>query len=236
MLRLVLYTPRTEESRRLQQEVRERFACGSEEEFIFAPYTQAAEAAQDIFHHGASLIGWDVTTETARHELAAVRPDCRDAFLVVIAGQETSPLVFLTPALGPNSLLLRPLEKAELQRAAGEMLQAVRQKQTAPEEYFTLVHREGTQRIPYRSLYYFEARGRKLYARLYSEEIGFTGTLEQLETQLPGNFRRTHRSFIVNTDKIEQVMLTENSVRLWGGILVPLSRRYKPEIKELCHG
>lgn len=234
--RLVFYTPCAEESRRFWEVMRDTFACSREDELIFAPYTQADEAAQDISHNGATLIGWDVTTDSARHALEGVRQECRQAFLVVIAGQETSPLLFLTPALGPDSLLLRPLEHKELQRATGEMVRAVQEKEQATEGYFSVVHRDGTQRIPYHSIYYFEARGRKIYLRLPREEIGFTGTLEQVEAQLPSNFRRTHRSFIINTDKIEQILLAANLVRLWGGILVPLSRSYKPKIKELCHG
>ena len=100
---------------------------------------------------------------------------------------------------------------------------------------FTIHSRNGNQNIPYSSISYIEARGRKLYLRLDREEIGFVGTLEKLEQELPPNFCRTHRSFIVNADKIRQVQLTENLVLLWNGLAVPLSRSYKKNVKELYH-
>ena len=100
---------------------------------------------------------------------------------------------------------------------------------------FTIHTRDGSQNIPYSAISYIEARGRKLYLRLDQKEIGFAGTLEKLEQDLPPNFCRTHRGFIVNADKIRQVCLTENLVLLWNGLAVPLSRSYKKNVKELHH-
>lgn len=237
MLRLVLYTPKSSESRQLQQEVREKLAWNTEEGLDCVPFESPAAAAQDILHSGAELIGWDVTTEDSRRMLENVRRQCRDAFLVVIAAHETSPLLFLTPLLGPDSLLLRPLEKSEIKRVASEMSHALhaRQSEETADSCFVINRREEQQRIPYASIFYFEARERRLYARLRGEEIGFTGTLDQLQEELPDNFRRVHRGFIVNTDKIEQVLLAENMLVLWEGLSVPLSRSYKKGIKELYH-
>ena len=236
MQRLILYTPLPEESRLLQKALRSRMARQSDEELEYLAFTDADTAAQELQHNGAALIGWDVSTEPARRALVPARADCRDAFLLAIAEQNTSPLLFLNPGIGPNSLVLRPVEKGEAERAAAEMAARLFQQAVDSRLSFTIHTREGSQNIPYSNICYFEARGRKLYLRLPGEEIGFAGTLEQLEGELPANFRRTHRSFIVNTDKIEQVLLTENTILLWNGMSVPLSRSYKKEIKELCHG
>lgn len=236
MIRLILYNPKEKENEWLQQAVYDKFAYYNEDDLVCLSFTALKAASNEILHNGSALIGWDVTAAEALRELEMVRYHYRDAFLLIIASSEISPLKFLTPAIRPDSLLLRPLEKNELQRAAIEMLQAVRQKTAGTEDCFLLSRREEHMRIPYSSIYYFEARDKKLYVRLHSQEFGFAGTIEQLEEQLPVNFCRTHRSFIVNTDKIDQVRLTENTVVLWDGIVVPLSRSYKRKVKELYHG
>ena len=90
----------------------------------------------------------------------------------------------------------------------------------------------GWQQIPWEQIYYFESRGKRIYARLRGEEIGFTGTLESLAETLPENYRRCHRSFIVNVEKIDRVRFAENLILLWDGLAVPLSRSYKRSMKE----
>jgi DNA-binding LytR/AlgR family response regulator len=58
-------------------------------------------------------------------------------------------------------------------------------------------------------------------------------TLAKLEQQLaPGNIVRTHRSYLVNIDKIDEIRATEtgsHEILLASGKTVPLSRGYRDE-------
>lgn len=236
MQRLVLYTPLPEESQQLVGALRNRLARSGDEDLSCAAFTDADGAAAEILSNGTQLISWDVSTESARQALLPARAACQDAFLLAIADQGTSPLLFLTPAIRPDSLVLRPVEPGEARRAATEMAADLLRQAADSSSVFTIHARDGSQNIPYSSISYFEARDRKLYLRLDRQEIGFAGTLEKLEKELPPNFCRTHRSFIVNADKIRQVQLTENLILLWNGLAVPLSRSYKTNVKELHHG
>lgn len=62
-------------------------------------------------------------------------------------------------------------------------------------------------------------------------------TLHKLEQQLaPGQIVRTHRSYLVNIDKIEEIRTTDSGgreIRLQGGKTVPLSRGYRDRFKSL---
>jgi len=62
-------------------------------------------------------------------------------------------------------------------------------------------------------------------------------TLNKLERQLaPGRIVRTHRSYLVNIDKIEEIRTTDSGsreIRLQGGKTVPLSRGYRDSFKSL---
>jgi len=62
-------------------------------------------------------------------------------------------------------------------------------------------------------------------------------TLSKLEQQLaPGRIVRTHRSYLVNIDKIDEIRTTESGgreIRLQGGRTVPLSRGYRDSFKSL---
>ena len=232
MVRCVLYTPKREEGRQLLSALRERAALQSDEEMNCEVCNSCREAVDRLCEWETSLIGWDVSAEEDRRALSSVRENCRDAFLLVLAAPETSPLTFLTPAIAPTSLVIRPLTVSEVNRVAGEMVSSLRRQNEESEESFVISAKNEQTRIAFHRIYYFEARGRKLYARLRNEEIGFAGTLEQLEEELPEEFRRCHRSFIVNTKKIEKIHLAQGMIELWDAMEVPLSRSYKRMIKE----
>jgi two-component system, LytTR family, response regulator LytT len=83
-------------------------------------------------------------------------------------------------------------------------------------------------RILYESILYIESMSD--YIIIHTEEGGRILSLERIsriETRLPGNFIRVHRSFIVNKDKLES--FTSESVTL-GGMIIPVSRTYKNEV------
>jgi len=233
-IHLVLYAARREEGKKLQQAIRARAAV-IDWDVDCQLFHRAAEAAEYLRAEGATAICWDMTGAADRIALSQVRPHCQQAYLLVLAGPETSPLAFLNPSIAPSSLVIRPLSAPELQRAARELLDFLRRSRQTPgqpdSECLTVTWRDGQQRIPYTDIYYFEARDRRLYARLRGEEIAFSGTLEKLEEDLPSSFQRCHRSFIVNRDQIERVMLSQNLIALWDGLTVPLSRSYKKAIK-----
>ena len=92
--------------------------------------------------------------------------------------------------------------------------------------------RYGTEKIPYNSIFYFEAREKHIYVRTRTMEYGTGGTIEKLEQRLPVFFIRCHRSYIINRDYIETVKLKEGIAGLEGGMTVPVSRNYKKKLKE----
>lgn len=233
MIHLVVYAAHKEEGRRLLSAIRARAAKESSQELECELFQQAEKAAGCLKRGGVTAIGWDMSGAHDRAVFTEVRECCREAYLLVLAGPETSPLTFLTPAVAPSSLIIRPLSDAELERAAREMFVSIRRAYQARQDKgcFTIAMREEQRRIPYSDIYYFEARGRKLYARLRDEEIGFSGTLDGLEDKLPQTFQRCHRSFIVNKNQIERVLLAQGMLSLWDGLAVPVSRSYKKAIK-----
>lgn len=235
MVHFVLFSHQKGENEKLIACLRERAALHGSQEWDCAAYRDADGAAQRLLQGDADLISWDMTDPAAVETLAGVRSECREAFLLAIAGQDTSPLHFLKPDIGPNSLALRPLEKEDLQRVAGEMLQSLRLREVSSEKSFLIAGREEYQRIRYRTICYFEARSKKIYLRLRGEEIGFAGTLDQLQKTLPKSFVRCHRSYIVNMGWVERFSLSENLLYLWEGFAIPVSRSFKNEIKRWSH-
>lgn len=236
MARCIFYVPRKEEAVQLLVAVREQAAFETEEPLDCSTFQNAREAAAQMRKKETTILGWDVSEVSDLCVLKEARMECRDAFLLAVAEETTSPLTFLTPTIAPSSLIIRPMIASELRRVAKEMVAFIHKSRKADDQIFTITHRNEQFHIPYDHIYYFEARGRKLYIRLKQEEIGFSGTLEQLETMLPRFFRRCHRSFIVNMGKIDRIFWSKNTINLGEECNIPLSRNFKKIMKEQHEG
>ena len=177
---------------------------------------------------------YDVTVKGSLSCLGQIRNQYRDMLLMLIADNTLSPMEYVRPDILASGLILRPFTREALQEKLKDMMMEHLVKAENPdgEEAFVLSGREGKTRIPYRQIYYFEARSKKLYLRLPDREMAFYGTMEELEAKLPEVFLRCHRSFLVNKNHIERILLSQNEIVLSHGISVPLSRSYKPCFRE----
>jgi len=84
---------------------------------------------------------------------------------------------------------------------------------------------------------YLEAARNYVTVSTGSRDFLVRNTLARLEEQLaPGQIVRTHRSYLVNIDKIEEIRTTDTGgyeIHLQSGKTVPLSRGYRDKFRSL---
>ena len=165
----------------------------------------------------------------------AVKGKAPDTSIVVIAGVETSPLTYVRPEIMASGLLMRPLEKLQVTGMLREVLEMVEMKareRLFNNEVFVFTTREGTIRVPYSQVLYFEARNKKIYLCTNRIEMSFYSTLDGIEQKVPDYFLRCHKGFIVNRHFVNRVDLKGNCLNLIGGSVLPISRSYRGAVKE----
>jgi two-component system response regulator LytT len=89
--------------------------------------------------------------------------------------------------------------------------------------------------IPIEDILYAEARDKRVYVNTNSSEYRTYYTLKQLESILPvDSFMRTHDSYIVNTDMIEELIFLGSQtyeIRLLNQKRIPVSRNRYPDLQ-----
>lgn len=173
--------------------------------------------------------------DSGEQAVLAVRERDPSSLVVVIAGRSTSPLTYVRPNIMAAGLLLRPLQRAQVADMLGEVFSIVAlnaRKRLFNNEVFVFTTREGSIRVPYSQILYFEARNKKIVLCTSREEMEFYSTLEGLLQKIPAYFLRCHKGFIVNKQFVSRVELSGNSLHLIGGFQVPISRSYREAIKE----
>jgi len=181
---------------------------------------------------------YDVTRTGDIELLENVRKDYKLAFIMLLADATVSPMKYMKPGISAQSLLLRPFTSEQAMDSLLELISGYVKTFHSPVADNTAMFvveskDEGRICVPYDQIYYFEAMEKKVYVCTGVDEYGFYDTLDGLMDTLPEGFKRCHRSFIVNEDKILKVALSKNTIYLEDEYEVPLSRSYKPDFKEM---
>ncbi|MCD7884780.1 MAG: LytTR family transcriptional regulator DNA-binding domain-containing protein [Lachnospiraceae bacterium] len=178
----------------------------------------------------------DVTVPGALESARIIRRKFQETEILIIADISVSPMKYMHPSIRASALLLRPAA-SEWEEALRDFFGRLLEKgeKENRDHVLWVENRDGKFRIPFAHIYYLEAREKKVFIRTKAEEFGTRGTIENLAEQLPENFLRCQRSYIVNTDYITRIRLCENRLYLRDDLWVPISRSYKEEFKRRIH-
>lgn len=238
MFSMLIYDKDKKESQLLKECSKEAIAVFSDEKLEVAHYKSAEEV--DAFLEQKDLLDaafMEIADKKGVELAKKTRKSYEDTELLVVADSSVSPMEYLTPAIRAASLLLRPYEVAAAQKVVKEFFHSIiKEKHTEAEKVLVVENNQGKIPIPFSQIYYLEVREKKVFIRLKTKEYSKYTTLENISKELPDKFLRCHRSFIVNTEYIDSVKLSENTILLEDDIYVPLSRSYKSAIKEYMNG
>lgn len=239
MISVLVYDRNEKEGKELLGFAKDNVAMMSEDQLNVNMFRDAKEAEQYL--QKKDLMDAAFMDVTDKNGLSLVRKT-REAYemseLLILADSSVSPMEYLTPAVRASSLLLRPFSSGDAKKVIGDFFRALFRNRGVKEEEKALIveNREGKTPIPYSKIYYMEVREKKVFIRLKEKEYSKYDTLDNVTKELPDNFIRCHRSFVVNAAYISRVKLSENMIYLEDDICVPLSRSYKSTIKEFMNG
>ncbi|MCD7887510.1 MAG: LytTR family transcriptional regulator [Clostridiales bacterium] len=175
----------------------------------------------------------DVAIQRTLVALTAAKKRNPQALVVPIAGQSVSPTIYVRPEIMPFCLLWRPLTEVSAEQTISSLFSALHAAHIPKSEsQIEVKTRQRTQYIPYRDICYFEAREKRVFLRTAHREVSLRCTLRQLEDQLPKEFVRCHKSYLVNRDHILSVDFADQYIEMDGQMFVPLSRNYKSRFQE----
>ena len=196
---------------------------------------------KEIFAAADEGEGYDIIlADNSIPETAAVVGKCRrvnpEAHIMIVSAKDQSAADCISPEYMNMGIITRPFTQEKLENGLRENVRSFvkRMNDGRTESSFILDSKDGRQFIPYNTISYLESREKKIFLYTNANEYSFYDTLDRLEESLPqGKFIRCHRSFIVNRDKISGIAVSKNRITLDNGEMIPISRTYKSELKEM---
>lgn len=153
-------------------------------------------------------------------------------FLVSDPKVEITP--YLSPLNCPNGVLFLPLKAQEFESCirAAEILSEPGEE-TFDDKVFKVKTQGEYLTFRYNDIYFFEGQEKQIALRLRGQEIRFYSNFNDVMERLDNRFFRCHKGFIVNRTKIEKVRLTDMVIQLTDGSVIPFSRTYAQQVKDL---
>ena len=183
---------------------------------------------------------FDVSEKEASRRLETVRTQMPDAFLILTADRGVPPTRYIRPAIMPSALLLKPLDHSAVGQCFQELVKLYYEKiedaKDADAGKFCIDTKGQKTFVPMDKIIYFEAREKKISLNTKNRELQFYSSLDTIEQNLPACMVRCHRSFIVNTNYVVEVISNENLLYCSDDIVVPYSRGYKSRVIEALGG
>lgn len=186
--------------------------------------------------NGVDVCCFDITADNSIKAVEDFREQNESSMLVIISDATISPLLYMKPSVMASSLLLKPLVNDNVSYCMKEIVGSYYKKRNIPaesdENKFCVETKEGKTYYSFDKIVYFEAREKKIFLNTQHNEEGFYSTLDAIIDKLPDYFVKCHRSFIVNTRKIEKIQPSQNLICCEGEIFLPLSRGCKADVNK----
>lgn len=184
--------------------------------------------------HNIDIICLDLQIKGNLEAAAGFRAAFSSCYIIIITDASISPISYMRPCISAQSLIIKPLAEKQLTDTIGEVISSYMNTflPRKAEKSFVLEAREGKLIFSYDQIWFFESREKKVFLNTDAEDYGFYSTLDRLEERMDEDFLRVHRSYLINKAKIESFRLSQNEILMKGGYIIPISRTYRPKIKQ----
>ena len=199
-----------------------------------------AEFAVSAFGYGGTHAPWDGArlffldgsdAPALADAAAEIRSDRQAHRIALVLPRLEALRDCLTPNVLPVGLLVKPVALEPL-TALLDVLRAM-EREADGQAVFSCPQKGRVCRIPYGEILWFESRSKKTCLVTETQEFELYTSLDELEERLGAPFVRTHRSFLVNAERIREVNYEEMTVLLDDGSRALLSRTGKSRLRQV---
>lgn len=167
-----------------------------------------------------------------------VRGKNQGNYVVLIAENLAEIVSYMTPAVRPAGCLIKPVKKQDVCSVIDAIEQDL-QQDNQETDIFQFKIRSKEYYIECSRILMFEAVSKKVVLYTAAQEYEFYDSFNHILENLPDYFMRSHKSYIVNLRKIQQVDYKNMEIFLEENLIADMSRTVKADMAEklsICKG
>lgn len=147
-------------------------------------------------------------------------------FLTAYSDTETIKEALKTEPLG---YLIKPFQKHDLFTSIEIAVLNYSKKNTSKNTSLLVKHNEVYQKIDIQEILFIESDKNYLIINHINDTYRYRSTISEFENQLPSNFIKTHKGFIVNIEKVKGFTNTQLFIE---DFIIPISKTFKSPVLE----
>lgn len=165
---------------------------------------------------------------------ASVMERNRDNYVLLCLHDAARLTAVLSRCMRPAGILLSPFDEDGMLASLDRVLRdyTALYAEESRESYMTVTSGKTLRRIAYRDIEYFEAQDKLLNICTRRYVASVRASLNAVEKELPPQFIRCHRSYIVNRACVERLDMPAMTLYLSSGERLPVSRSCKEALRE----
>ena len=193
--------------------------------------TRALEAESGIM---LVILAVTEAAEESVRLFASVMERNRDNYVLLCLHDAARLNAVLSRCMRPAGILLSPFDEDGMLASLDRVLRdyTALYAEESRESYMTVTSGKTLRRIAYRDIEYFEAQDKLLNICTRRYVASVRASLNAVEEELPSQFIRCHRSYIVNRAWIERLDIPAMTLYLTSGEKLPISRSCKGALRE----
>lgn len=122
-------------------------------------------------------------------------------------------------------LITKPLNEEKVEKAYLKAIEKINKEN----KVIVVKTLKETRKVKINEIYYIESDARLVNIHLKNEVLVSYGKLSDMEEMLKGNFLRTHKSYLVNLERVKSYK--HNQIILDNGKVIPISRNSISKVK-----
>ena len=236
MISLTAFCKDIRELVKIKEASKENAALLTSDEWTMNFYNKIEELLVNIKENPLlDIVCFDLAENEGISYARYIRKCYEKAFMILVADGDMSPMEYIRPDIMPSGLIVQPASYEDVKKVLYDVFESYMRKVKLKDEdkMYIIETKDGTIRMPYYNILYFESRNKKIYMRYGDKEVGFYSTMDKLSAELECSFVRIHRSFMVNREYIRHINLSKKMLTLKDNIKVPISRSFRSNIREL---
>lgn len=193
--------------------------------------TRALEAESGIM---LVILAVTEAVDEGIHLFASVMERNRDNYVLLCLHDAARLTAVLSRCMRPAGILLSPFDEDGMLASLDRVLRdyTALYAEESRESYMTVTSGKTLRRIAYRDIEYFEAQDKLLNICTRRYVASVRASLNAVEKELPPQFIRCHRSYIVNRACVERLDMPAMTLYLSSGERLPVSRSCKEALRE----
>lgn len=193
--------------------------------------TRALEAESGIM---LVILAVTEAAEESVRLFASVMERNRDNYVLLCLHDAARLTAVLSRCMRPAGILLSPFDEDGMLASLDRVLRdyTALYAEESRESYMTVTSGKTLRRIAYRDIEYFEAQDKLLNICTRRYVASVRASLNAVEKELPPQFIRCHRSYIVNRACVERLDMPAMTLYLSSGERLPVSRSCKEALRE----